>query len=185
MRLALALGLVSALSALFNLLAILALGGAIAHLGAPQGPLDFALAFIGTVLGLGGDALILRGAVGVALPRWRLAGAPVMVSWGLGLQLVAAAAVGLLESSWLVALVYVLLLAGLAVLWLRTSPSPLPRPRARHPEPERPPEGPEPTIRRSFSERQSIPWVGSAPPPPSAPPPASADPLGPERRERR
>ena len=101
-RLRLALGLlaISGLSALFNVLAVLALGGAIANLGAPQGPLDFALVFIGAVVGLGGDAVIVAGTLAVVRPGTRFAGHPERVSWGLGLQLLASALVGLLESSW-------------------------------------------------------------------------------------
>ncbi|MGA8426073.1 MAG: hypothetical protein WB801_00610, partial [Candidatus Dormiibacterota bacterium] len=46
-RLSLALLVVSACSILGNLAAVLALGGAMAHLGAPQGPLEFAQVFVG------------------------------------------------------------------------------------------------------------------------------------------
>jgi len=150
-----------------NVIAVLALGGAIAHLGAPQGPLEFALVFIGAVVGLGGDALVLAGSLAVVRPGTRFSGHPERVPWGIGLQLLASALVGVLESSWTFALVYVLLLAGLAYLWIRTSPTTSPRPAARHPvpEPEAPVRaGPEPLI-----ERFPIPWVGNAPPPPSSP----------------
>ena len=167
LRLALALLFVSAGSVLVNVIAVLALGGAIAHLGAPQGPLEFALVFIGAVVGLGGDALILAGSLAVVRPGTRFSGHPERVPWGIGLQLLASALVGVLESSWTFALVYVLLLAGLAYLWIRTSPTTSPRPAARHPvpEPEAPVRaGPEPLI-----ERFPIPWVGTAPPPPSSP----------------
>lgn len=168
LRMALALLAVSAASALGNVIAVLALGGAIANLGAPQGPLEFALVFIGAVVGLGGDLLILRGALAVVSPQSRFAGHPERVSWGLGLQLLAAALVGVLESSWLFAVLYVLILACLAALWLRTSPPAAPRPAARHAVPEadqadRPQRG-------QVAERYPIPWVGNAPPPPSSPP---------------
>jgi len=167
MRLALALLVVSACSVLVNVIAVLALGGAIANLGAPQGPLEFALVFIGAVVGLGGDGLILAGSLAVVRPGTRFSGHPERVTWGLGMQLLASALVGVLESSWTFAVVYVLLLAGLGYLWIRTSP-PLPsRPAARHPAAEPPasvPTEPEPT-----TDRFPIPWVGSAPPPPSSP----------------
>lgn len=169
LRLALALLFVSALSALGNLLALLALGGAIAHLGAPQGPLEFALVFIGAVVGLGGDAVILAGTLAVLRPGTRFSGHPERVTWGLGLQLLAAALVGVLESSWTFAVVYVLLLAGLAYLWLRTSPAVPARPVARHPLPE--PPSPVRSEPAPIPERSPIPWVGSAPPPPSSPSP--------------
>ena len=166
LRLAIALLVISACSSLLNVIAVLALGGAIANLGAPQGPVEFALVFIGAVVGLGGDALIVLGALAVVRPRTRFAGHPERVSWGLGLQLVASALVGVLASSWTFAVVYVLMLAGLAYLWIRTSPPPSSRPTARHPVAEpaaRLDPGPEPV-----SERFPIPWVGSAPPPPSS-----------------
>ncbi|HVB14714.1 MAG TPA: hypothetical protein VNH38_08180 [Candidatus Dormibacteraeota bacterium] len=167
LRLALALLVVSACSALANVLAVLALGGAIANLGAPQGPLEFALVFIGAVVGLGGDALILAGTLAVVRPGTRFSGHPDRVTWGLGLQLLAAALVGVLESSWTFAVVYLLILAGLAYLWLRTSPALPPRPAARHPLPE-PPER-TPAEPGPGTERFPIPWVGNAPPPPSSP----------------
>ncbi|HUY08028.1 MAG TPA: hypothetical protein VMW80_01045 [Candidatus Dormibacteraeota bacterium] len=164
-RLALGLLFVSACSVLFNVIAVLALGGAIANLGAPQGPLDFALVFIGAVVGLGGDAMILAGTLGVLRPGTRFTGHPERVSWGLGLQLLASALVGVLESSWTFAVVYVLLLGGLAYLWIRTSPTGPTRPAARHPVAEAPVLA-EPA---PVSERFPIPWVGNAPPPPSSP----------------
>lgn len=169
-RMALALTFVSAASALANLVALLALGGAIAHLGAPQGPLEFALAFIGAVVGLGGDVLIFRGALAVVQPQSRFAGHPERVTWGLGLQLLASALVGVLESSWLFGAVYVLILAGLTALWLRNSPALPPRPAARHPvvEPDAPLQQGE-----QIPDRLPIPWVGTAPPPPSSPPRAA------------
>ncbi|MGC1908919.1 MAG: hypothetical protein WA809_04890 [Candidatus Dormiibacterota bacterium] len=166
MRLALALLVVSACSVLVNVIAVLALGGAIANLGAPQGPLEFALVFIGAVVGLGGDALILAGALAVIRPGIRFSGHPERVSWGLGLQLLASALVGVLESSWVFALVYVLLLAGLSYLWIRTSPALTPRPAARHPDAE--PAAPLPSEPDPVGDRFPIPWVGSAPPPPSS-----------------
>ena len=164
LRLALALLFISSLSAIFNLIAVLALGGAIAHLGAPQGPLEFALVFIGTVVGLGGDAVILAGTLAVIRPGTRFSGHPERVTWGLGLQLLASGLVGLLESSWTFAVIYVLLLAGLAYLWIRTSPADPVRPVARHPVPEDQ-RGP---VQQPLDDRSPIPWVGSAPPPPSA-----------------
>lgn len=166
MRLALALLFISCLSVLVNLLALMALGGAIAHLGAPQGPLEFALVFIGAVVGLGGDAWILAGTLAVVRPGTRFSGHPERVSWGLGLQLLAAALVGLLESSWTFAVVYLLFLAGLAYFWIRTSPTQPARPIARHPVPE-PPTPPAASEPAQAPERLPIPWVGSAPPPPS------------------
>jgi|GEM_PF-5429002 len=166
-RLALALLVVSACSALGNVVAVLALGGAMAHLGAPQGPLEFALVFVGGVVALGGDALILTGSLGVLRPEIRIAGRPGSVTWGLGLQLLAAALVGVLESSWLFGVLYLLLLAGLAALWIRTGVPEAPRPAARHAVPE-PSERPAPSAPADLPGRQPIPWVGTAPPPPSA-----------------
>lgn len=166
LRLALALLLVSACSVLVNVIAVLALGGAIANLGAPQGPLEFALVFIGAVVGLGGDALILAGSLAVVRPGTRFSGHPERVSWGLGLQLLAAALVGVLESSWVFAVVYILILGGLAYLWTRTSPKLPSRPAARHPVGE--PVTPVRAEREPVSERFPIPWVGNAPPPPSS-----------------
>jgi len=165
-RLALALLVVSACSVLGNVAAVLALGGAMAHLGAPQGPLEFALVFVGGVVGLGGDALILTGSLAVLRPEVRLSGRPGWVPWGLGLQLLAAALVGVLESSWLFGALYVLLLVGLAALWVRTGEPMLPRPVARHAVPE--PAESIPSASERMPERQPIPWVGTAPPPPSA-----------------
>lgn len=165
-RLALGLTLVSACSALGNVVAVIALGGAMAHLGAPQGPLEFALVFVGAAIGLTGDALILAGSLAVLRPDIRFAGPPAGVTWGLGLQLVAAALVGALESSWVFGALYVLLLAGLAGLWVRTSDPVPPRPAARHAVPEiaeAVPSHPE-----RMPERLPIPWVGTAPPPPSS-----------------
>lgn len=164
-RLAWALLVVSAASLLANLLAVVALAGAIAHLGVPQGPLEFALILLGAVAGLIGDVLIARGSMAVALPGYRLASAPARVPWGLGLQLPAAIAVGVLQSSALFAAVYILMLAGLAFLWIRTSPPVQPSPSARHPRSE----APEPPTRaQPVGERYPMPWVGTAPPPPSA-----------------
>lgn len=169
LRLALALLVVSACSALVNLIAALALGGAIANLGAPQGPLEFALVFIGAVVGLGGDALIVTGTLAVVRPGARFSGHPGRVTWGLGLQLLASALVGLLESSWTFAVVYLLLLAGLAYLWIRTSPTLPARPAARHPAAE--PPAPMRAEPEPVSDRFPIPWIGNAPPPPSSPRP--------------
>jgi multisubunit Na+/H+ antiporter MnhG subunit len=177
-RLALALLAVSACSVLGNVAAVFALGGAMAHLGAPQGPLEFALVFVGGVVGLGGDALILTGSLAVLRPDSRISGQPSWVTWGLGLQLLAAALVGVLESSWLFGLLYVLLLAGLAALWIRTSAPEAPRPAARHAVPE-PSEPPIPAAPARAPARQPIPWVGTAPPPPSAAQGREADPTTP------
>jgi hypothetical protein len=157
---------VSACSVLGNLAAVFALAGAMAHLGAPQGPLEFALVFIGGAVGLAGDALILTGALAVVRPHIRFSGNPGQVTWGLGLQLLAAALVGVLESSWLFGLLYALLLAGLAALWIRTSAPVPPRPAARHALPE--PSEPLSSAPAGMPECQPIPWVGTAPPPPSA-----------------
>jgi hypothetical protein len=88
-RLALALAVVSACSALGNVVAVVAVGGAMAHLGAPQGPLEFALVFVGGVVGLVGDALILAGSLAVLRPDLRFGRRPASVTWGLGLQLLA------------------------------------------------------------------------------------------------
>jgi hypothetical protein len=177
-RLALALLVVSACSVLGNVAAVLALGGAMAHLGAPQGPLEFSLVFVGGLVGLGGDALILTGSLGVLRPDIRFSGQPGWVTWGLGLQLLAAALVGVLESSWLFGVLYVLLLVGLAALWIRTSAPIAPRPAARHaaPEPSEPPTLSAPV---GVPGRQPIPWVGTAPPPPSATQRRDAEPTTP------
>lgn len=176
-RLALALLAVSAVSVVANLLALLALGGAIAHLGAPQGPLEFALVFAGALLGLVGDALILSGSLAVLRPWSRLARRPAAVTVGLVLQLPAAVAVGVLQSSWLFAVIYLLITAGLAFLWVRTGPPTQPRPVARHAVPEQ--------VEGAAGEalpldRQPIPWIGSAPPPPSASSPGWVEPAGPD-----
>lgn len=164
LRLALALLLVSACSVLGNLVALIALGSAIAHLGAPQGPLEFALVFIGALVGLGGDALILRGALAVVRPGTRFSGHPERVLWGLGLQLLAAALVGVLESSWLFGVVYAVILGGLAYVWSRSSPFKPAPPVARHPQPE----PSEPVPAEAPGDRLPMPWVGNAPPPPSS-----------------
>jgi hypothetical protein len=176
-RLALALLVVSAVSVIASLVALLALGGAIAHLGAPQGPLEFAVVFVGAFLGLGGDGLILSGSLAVLRPQSRLSRNPAAVTAGLVLQLPAAAAVGVLQSSWLFAAVYLLMVAGLALLWVRTSPPPQPRPAARHAVPEQV-EGP--PAEAPLLDRQPIPWIGSAPPPPSASSQRQAEQAGPE-----
>ncbi|HEY6538135.1 MAG TPA: hypothetical protein VI138_03735 [Candidatus Dormibacteraeota bacterium] len=165
LRLALGLLVISACSALVNIIAVIALGGAIAHLGAPQGPLEFALVFIGAVVGLGGDALIVAGSLAVVRPGTRFSGHPERVPWGLGLQLLASALVGVLESSWTFAVVYVLLLGGLGYWWIRTTPAEPAQPRARHPEPE--PARPEVAEPEPLRDRFPLPWVGNAPPPPS------------------
>ncbi|MGH7640771.1 MAG: hypothetical protein ACREOL_07700 [Candidatus Dormibacteria bacterium] len=154
---------VAAVSLVVQILALVALGSAIAHLGAPQGPLEFALAFIGAVVGLGADLLIIHGAMTLARPQSSLGGPTQRVFWGLGLELVAAAMVGLLASSWGFAAIYVVLLCLLAYLWQRVRPPALARPAARHPGPEALEPGPAPA-----PERFSLPWVGSAPPPPSS-----------------
>lgn len=181
LRLALALTVVSACSVLGNVVAVLALGGAMAHLGAPQGPLEFALVFLGGVVGLAGDALILFGSLAVLRPDIRFAGRPTGVTWGLGLQLLAAALVGALESSWLFGTLYLLLLAGLATLWVRTSDSVPPRPAARHAVPEIAEAVPSQSER--MPERLPIPWVGTAPPPPSAVPRRDPGPAGPKQSQ--
>lgn len=181
MRLAIALTVVSACSVLGNVVAVIALGGAMAHLGAPQGPLEFALVFVGGLVGLAGDALILAGSLAVLRPDIRFAPRPGSVTWGLGLQLLASALVGALESSWLFGALDVLLLAGLAALWVRTSDAVPPRLAARHAVPELAeavPSAPE-----RMPERLPIPWVGTAPPPPSAAPRRDPGPTGPTQSQ--
>lgn len=172
-RLAWALLLIGALSALEGLFAMVALAGAIGNLGPPQTPLDFFPVFAGGVLGLVGDALLVSGAGGVLFPGARFTGGRSRALVGLALQLPAAAAVGALESSLGITLLYLAAIAGLWYLARRVLPAPGPRPLARHPLPEPSPAGagPLPGERRWATPQRVEPirWVaGGAPPPPSA-----------------
>ncbi|MGH7611469.1 MAG: hypothetical protein ACREN4_05560 [Candidatus Dormibacteria bacterium] len=166
-RLAWALLGVACLALLGDVLAIVATLGAIVHLGALRGPLEFALVLLGALLGLVGSALTATGCLAVLRPDWTFAGRPGQVLWGLGLQVPAAAAAGVLEASPGSTVAYLILLAGLAWLWWRFSPPPPPVPLARHPAPDQPAEAaPAPT---PAPAREPFPWLSPAPPPPSAP----------------
>ncbi|MGH7609950.1 MAG: hypothetical protein ACREOD_08490 [Candidatus Dormibacteria bacterium] len=166
-RLAWALLAVAAAALLGDVLAVVATLGAIVHLGALRGPLEFALVLVGAVLGLVGSAAMGTGSLAVVRPDWTFAGDPRSVLWGLGLQLPAAAAVGVLQASWPFTVVYLLLLLALGYFWIRTSPLAGARPSARHVAAESDPDSsPRPA---SVPTRQPIPWMTSAPPPPSAP----------------
>ncbi len=168
-RLALALVLVGLLSALASVIAIIALAGAMGNAGPPQGPIDFLPVFAGSLLGVVGDLLLVRGGAGVLRPGSRFTGGRGSALAGILLQVPAAAAVGELEASVVITLLYVLLLAGLATLVLRLLPVPGPRPAARHPSAPLP-AAPDPEARWTVRARsEPIQWVaGGTPPPPSA-----------------
>jgi hypothetical protein len=166
-QLAWALVLAGLASALVSLFAIVALAGAMANAGPPQGPMDFLPVFIGTLVGVAGDLLMVRGGAGVVRPGAWYSGGRTSALVGILLQVPAAAAVGELEASVVITALYLLLLCGLATLAVMALPGPAARPAARHPEPPTPAA---PASRPARAESaQPIQWVAAgAPPPPSA-----------------
>jgi hypothetical protein len=166
-QLAWALVLAGLASALAGILALVALAGAMANSGPPQGPMDFLPVFIGTLVGLAGDLLMVRGGAGVVRPGAWYSGGRSSALVGILLQVPAAAAVGELEASVVITALYLLLLGALATLAVRVLPGPAARPAARHPKP---PSAAVPASRRVRAElAQPIQWVAAgAPPPPSA-----------------
>ncbi|MHB1576949.1 MAG: hypothetical protein ACYCX9_10660 [Candidatus Dormibacteria bacterium] len=171
-EIALVIALVALLSALANVVAVLVVSATMATATPPEGSITYLPVVAGAVIGLAGDALLLSGALGVLRPGVRFSSGRGAVLVGLAVQVVAAAAVGTLEASWMLTLVYLVLLAALAALWLRFAPQPGPRPLAQHPidEGERrripvPPSG------RWIVQGapQPMTWSGGVPLPPSAP----------------
>jgi len=170
-QLAFVLLLVAAVSALGNLISLLVLAGAMGQTDSPQGAQTFLPVFAGALLGIAGDLVLARGALGILRPGSRLGGGRSLVMVGLLLQIPAAAAAGTLEALWPATVAYLLLLAALAWLWLRAAPEASGKPLARHPE--------EPPRRRAQITSTGR-WTVAAPPPPmqwragAAPPPPSA-----------
>ncbi len=166
-QLAWALVVVGLVSALASLIAMVALAGAMANAGPPQGPMDFLPVFVGTLVGVVGDLLMVRGGAGVVRPGTRYSGGRTSALVGILLQVPAAAAVGELEASVVITALYLLLLGGLATLVVRVLPGTAAAPAARHPEP---PSEAAPASRPALAESaQPIQWVAAgAPPPPSA-----------------
>ncbi len=167
-QLAWALVLVGLASALASLLALIALAGAMANAGPPQGPMDFLPVFVGTLVGVAGDLLMVRGGAGVVRPGAWYSGGRTSALVGILLQVPAAAAVGELEASVVITALYLVLLGGLAALTVRMLPGPAARPAARHPEPPSSTPALASGPARAGSA-QPIRWVAAgAPPPPSA-----------------
>ena len=133
---ALAIALVAVVSALANVVALLVVLSTMATATPPEGAVTYLPVLLGVAIGVAGDALLLRGALGVLSPGIRFSSGRGAVLVGLLVQLVAAAAVGTLEASWVLTLVYLVLLGGLAALWLRFTPAPGPPPMAQHPADE-------------------------------------------------
>jgi hypothetical protein len=169
-RLALALLALAAVSAFGNLISLVVVGATVGGSDSPQGPETYIPVFVGAVVGLVGDGLLLRGALGVIRPTIPYSGKRRLVIVGLVLQLPAAAAVGTLEASWAMTVVYVLIVAGVVVWWSRLTPGLGPRPLAQHPAGSPRRVDVASTGRWVVNEPiQPIRWVGGAPPPPSAP----------------
>jgi hypothetical protein len=169
-RLAFALLAMAALSAFGNLISLAVVAATVGGSDSPQGPETYIPVFLGAVVGLVGDGLLLRGALGVIRPRSPYSGKRRLVIVGLVLQLPAAAAVGTLEASWVMTVVYVLIVAGVVVWWSRLTPEVGPRPLAQHPAGAPRRVDVASTGRWVVNEPiQPIRWVGGAPPPPSAP----------------
>lgn len=168
-QLAWALVLVGLVSAVTSAIAIIVLAGAMGNAGPPQGPMDFLPVFAGSLVGVVGDVLMVRGGAGVLRPGTRFAGGRSSALAGVLLQVPAAAAVGELEASVVITVLYLLLLAGLVTLVVRVLPAPGPRPAARHPQAPSP-GAPDLRVRQTAPARsEPIQWVaGAAPPPPSA-----------------
>ncbi|MGC8474049.1 MAG: hypothetical protein ACP5PW_06550 [Candidatus Dormibacteria bacterium] len=187
LRLAYALVLVGAVSALAGVLALVADLGAMGNAGVPQGPLDFLPVVVGAGLGVLGAALLARGGLGVIRPATRLAGGRTSALLGVLLQLPAALAVGALAATPPITVAYLVLLVGLAVAVWRLIPVSNPAPLARHPEPpgemesgpSRPPTW---TVQRGPDPLR---WVSSGPPPPPSAEPAATLGDGPPERRRR
>ena len=169
-RLAFALLGLAGLSAVANVVSLLVVVATIGKSDSFQAPETFVPIFLGAVVGLIGDGLLVRGALGVIQPGSPYAGKRRQVIVGLILQLPAAAAVGTLEASVALAIVYVLIVAGVVVWWSRLTPSPSPRPLAQHPSGAPRRAAVESSGRWVVNDPvQPIRWVGGAPPPPSAP----------------
>ncbi len=173
LRLAYALVLVGAVSALSGIVALAADTGAMGNAGVPQGPLDFLPVVVGAALGVCGAALLVRGGLGAIRPGMRLTGGRQSALLGVLLQLPAALAVGALTATLPLTLAYLALLAGLAAAVWRLLPLPSTPPSARHPAPSEegrrgPSRGPRWSVQRGPEPLQ---WVShGAPPPPSAGP---------------
>ncbi|MHB8323279.1 MAG: hypothetical protein ACYDHB_02455 [Candidatus Dormibacteria bacterium] len=171
-RLAAVLLLVAAASALGNLVSLAVVAAAMGQTDSPQGPQTFLPVFAGALIAMVGDLVLIRGALSAIRPGWRFAGGRGLVMVGLVLQLPAAVAAGTLEALWPITVAYLLVLAALATLWLRSAPGVSAKPLARHAE--------EPLRRRAqvapsgrwkvAPAPQPMKWRGGvAPPPPSAP----------------
>ncbi|MHB8393188.1 MAG: hypothetical protein ACYDC5_01510 [Candidatus Dormibacteria bacterium] len=166
-----ALAAVAAVSALGNVSSLLVVSATMGQAAPPDSPATFLPVLAGVLIGLLGDGLLLSGAGAMLRPGLRFTTGRGSVTAGLVLQLVAAAAVGTLESSWVITGLYVVLLAALIVLWLRLAPAAAPRPVAQHPEEGR---RRRPVVTRTGrwtvpGANQPIEWGGGVPLPPSAP----------------
>ncbi|MDA8394397.1 MAG: hypothetical protein M0T72_04005 [Candidatus Dormibacteraeota bacterium] len=186
-RLAYALVLVGAVSAVSGIVALGADLGAMGNAGVPQGPLDFLPVVVGAALGVCGAALLVRGGLGVIRPGTRLTGGRPSALLGVLLQLPAALAVGALTATLPLTVAYLGLLAGLAAAVWRLLPVPAAPPLARHPAPSEegrglPSRAPRWSVQR---DPEPLQWVShGAPPPPSAGPATTAADGPPERRRR-
>ncbi|MHB1638876.1 MAG: hypothetical protein ACYCUD_03415 [Candidatus Dormibacteria bacterium] len=171
-ELALATGSVAAVSGLANFVALLVVLATMAHAGPPQGPITYLPVLAGAMVGLVGDALLLRGALGVLRPGIRFGSGRGAVIGGLAMQLVAAVAVGTLEAYWLITVGYLVLVGALGLLWIRVAPAAAPRPLAQHPSGREPLGGPATSRSGRWTlqgAQQPMPWSGEVPLPPSAP----------------
>ncbi|MHB8332762.1 MAG: hypothetical protein ACYDEA_11295, partial [Candidatus Dormibacteria bacterium] len=121
-RLAAVLLLVAAASALGNLVSLAVVAAAMGQTDSPQGPQTFLPVFAGALIAMVGDLVLIRGALSAIRPGWRFAGGRGLVMVGLVLQLPAAVAAGTLEALWPITVAYLLVLAALATLWLRSAP---------------------------------------------------------------
>lgn len=187
LRLAYALVLVGAVSALAGIVALAADLGAMGNAGVPQGPLDFLPVVVGAALGIFGAALLVRGGLGVVRPGTRLAGGRPSALLGVALQLPAALAVGILTATPPITVAYLALLAGLAAAVWRLLPVPASPPLARHPAPPEEIQGGLTRAPRRPIQRGPDPlrWVSPvAPPPPSAGPASTLAEGPPEQRRR-
>lgn len=163
---------VALVSAIANVVSVGVVLGTMATATPPEGAVTYLPVVAGAVLGLVGDCLLLSGAVGVLRPGARFTSGRGSVLVGLAVQLVAAAAVGTLEASLVLTLVYLALLIALAALWVRLTPAAGPRPVAQHPRilPDSLPD-PVPAPARWTLQQQPPPmtWSRGVPLPPSAP----------------
>lgn len=171
LRLTLSLALIAALSAMGNVVSLLVVSSTMSQAAPPDSPVTFLPVLAGVLIGLVGDGLILSGVGAVLRPGLRFTTTGGAVTGGLALQLVAAAAVGILESSWVITALYVLLLAALVVLWVRLAPAVASRPIAEHPQDLRArPTTLTPTGRWTVpGAHPPAEWGGGVPLPPSAP----------------